>query len=246
VQVVALAGEDRVGPLDDLDVEVAAGPPPGPTSPSPVRRMRMPLSTPAGTLTVSVRPGADAPVAAALAARVLDDRAEAAAARAGAVVMTWPRNERCTCCTSPRPWQVSQVDGWVPGAVPWPVAGRADDGRLERELAVDAEGRLGEVALDADERVGALAHAAARPARAGAAAEEGVHDVAEAAEALRERRAGAAGPLDSGSPPRSTTCRFCGSDSTSYAAVTALKRSCASGSGLTSGAAGGPACGRPS
>ena len=153
----------------------------------------MPLSTPAGTLTVSVRRARTrpSPLHSPQGCSMTEPRPpQRGQAR---VVMTWPRNERCTCCTSPRPWQVSQVDGWVPGAVPWPVAGRADDGRLERQLAVDAERRLGQVALDADQRVGALAHPAARPARAGAAAEEGVHDVAEPAEALRERRAGAAG-----------------------------------------------------
>jgi hypothetical protein len=39
----------------------------------------------------------------------------------GRLAITWPRNERCTLCTSPRPLQVEQVVGWVPGAVPAPV-----------------------------------------------------------------------------------------------------------------------------
>ncbi len=34
--------------------------------------------------------------------------------------MTWPRNDRVTWLTSPRPLQTSQVVGWVPGAVPSP------------------------------------------------------------------------------------------------------------------------------
>ena len=38
----------------------------------------------------------------------------------GLVAMTWPRNDRVTWLTSPRPLQTSQVSGWVPGAVPSP------------------------------------------------------------------------------------------------------------------------------
>ena len=36
------------------------------------------------------------------------------------VVITWPRNERCTDCSSPVPPQVAQVRGDVPGAHPEP------------------------------------------------------------------------------------------------------------------------------
>src|ERR1700735_2357465 len=39
----------------------------------------------------------------------------------GLVAMTWPRNDRVTWLTSPRPLQTSQVSGWVPGAVPSPA-----------------------------------------------------------------------------------------------------------------------------
>ena len=35
--------------------------------------------------------------------------------------MTWPRKDRVTWQTSPRPRHMSQVCGWVPGAVPSPV-----------------------------------------------------------------------------------------------------------------------------
>src|SRR3712207_7433792 len=34
---------------------------------------------------------------------------------------TWPRNDRWTLCTSPRPRQVEHVSGCVPAAVPDPV-----------------------------------------------------------------------------------------------------------------------------
>src|SRR4051812_10721238 len=98
-----------------------AGPPPGPTSPWPVSRIRMPSSTPAGTLTGMVRRARTRPSPAQLGhgsgmtwpvpAQVGQVREET----------TWPRNERCTLCTSPRPPQVVQVAGWVPGAVPAPL-----------------------------------------------------------------------------------------------------------------------------
>ena len=38
----------------------------------------------------------------------------------GRMVRISPRNERCTCTVSPRPPQVSQVFGLVPGAAPSP------------------------------------------------------------------------------------------------------------------------------
>ena len=74
----------------------------------------MPLSTPAGTFTVRVRRARTrpsplhSPHGCSMTEPSPPQRGQAR------VVMTWPRNERCTCCTSPRPWQVSQVDGWVP------------------------------------------------------------------------------------------------------------------------------------
>ena len=38
----------------------------------------------------------------------------------GRDIITWPMKERVTWLTSPRPPQMSQVCGWVPGAVPSP------------------------------------------------------------------------------------------------------------------------------
>ena len=102
-----------------------------------------------------------------------------------------PRNDRCTCCTSPRPWQVSQVIGLrCPAAAPLAVADRAEHGGVDLELAGGAERRLGEVDVEPDQRVLAAAGprtraaAAAAGAAAGLAAEERVHDVGE-----REARA---------------------------------------------------------
>src|SRR5581483_11257172 len=96
------------------------GPPPRPTSPSPASWMCVPSSTPAGMRTLIVR-------------RV---RTRPSPSHSGhgrgmtvpkppqpghtLVVMTCPRNERVTWLTSPRPLQMSQVCGWVPGAVPSP------------------------------------------------------------------------------------------------------------------------------
>ena len=139
----------------------------------------------------------------------------------GRAVMTWPRKDRCTVCTSPAPLQVSQVSVEVPGAVPAPV-------HTEQRMAVSTvislrhPGRaLGEAEPDLEQGVGPGLHPTGRTAatRSPAAAEEGVHDVAEA-EALGTE-AGAPPPLppppaDSmGSPPRSTTWRLAGSESTS-------------------------------
>src|SRR3954470_18379165 len=110
---------------------------------------------------------------------------------------TWPRKPRCTLCTSPRPEHVEQVAGWVPGAGRGgggggggggagrgaaPGAHRAEDGGVDRDVLGDPEDRLVELELDGGERVPAGPGAAARPARRGPA-EEGVHDVAQSAEA---------------------------------------------------------------
>jgi hypothetical protein len=176
--------------------------------------------------------GADATVTAALAARVLDDRAEAAAARAGAGRhdLAEERALHLLHLAAALAGVAGRRVGARGGAAA--VAGRADDGRLERELAVGAEGRLGQVALDAQQRVGALAHAAAGRAAAPAAPPKKASMMSpRPPKPCVNGEPALPGPLDSGSPPRSTTCRFCGSDSTSYAAVTALKRSCAAGRG---------------
>ncbi len=107
--------------LVDLHVQVTGGPPPGPTSPSPASWIRVPLSTPAGILTVSV----------------LRERTRPSPAHSGhgfgtmvpkpwhcghgLDVMTWPRKDRVTCETSPRPRHMSQVCAEVPGAAPSPL-----------------------------------------------------------------------------------------------------------------------------
>jgi hypothetical protein len=89
----------------------------------------------------------------------------------GRAVTTWPRKDRWTDWTSPAPPQVSQVLTPVPSVVPAP-----------RQRSQTLEGQA-----EPDQRVGAGLDAAAGSAPASAAAsagraEEGVHDVAEAAE----------------------------------------------------------------
>src|SRR5690606_16329260 len=97
------------------------GPPPGPTSPSPDSGMRVPESTPAGILMVSDRR-----------VRTLPSPEHSPHGRGltvpypwhcghGRVVITWPRNDRCTWLTSPWPPHVGQVVSDDPGAVPSPL-----------------------------------------------------------------------------------------------------------------------------
>src|SRR5690606_11153718 len=105
-----------------------AGPPAGPTSPCAVSLMRVPVSTPAGTLTVIVRRLRTRPSpehSAHGSGMTVPNPWHAAH---GALVMTWPRKERATRWTVPRPWHTSHVRGDVPGRqhvpphVPHPTA----------------------------------------------------------------------------------------------------------------------------
>ena len=174
----------------------------------------MPVSTPAGILTVSVRRDRTrpSPEHSRHGSGITEPKPRQAAH--GRSVRISPRNDRCTCATSPAPRQVSQGSARVPGAAPVAVAGRADHGGVDLEVAGDAERRLGELDVEPDQRVlpaADRAAAAPAPARRGLAAEERVHDVG-------EREAGAlaeAGLPPNGSPPRSYAARFSGSDSTS-------------------------------
>ena len=99
-------------------------------------------------------------------------------------VTTWPRNDRWTLCTSPRPLQMSQRAVVVPGAQPWPEQSEHSTAVSTGSSRVTPVAHSSKRERHADERVGAGLHPAARaagtPADAAAAAEEGVHDVAEA------------------------------------------------------------------
>ena len=169
-----------------------AGPPPGPTSPWPASRMRMPSSMPAGTSTVLVRRARTRPSVPQVGhgdgiCSPVPPQAEQAR-----VVMTWPRNERCTDWISPAPPQVAQVRGLVPGAQPspWQVSHTmAVSTVISRRTPNAVSSSVSEML---QQRVGARPHPAAPAAAAAhraAAAEERLEHVAEPAEAA-ERAAG--------------------------------------------------------
>ena len=126
---------------------------------------------------------ADAAVTGALPARVGDDRAEAAAGRT--------RPQRADL-TEERPLHVGHLAGAATRLArdrvrargrTFAVAGRADDGGVDLELARDTERRLGQVDLEPDQRVLPAPHPGPRSAGGAArprlAAEERVHDVGE-------------------------------------------------------------------
>ena len=142
-----------------------------------------------------VRRDADAAVAGALRARLGDDLAGAGAGRADPAGHDLAEEAPLDALHLAAA-RAGRAGGRraCPGAVPAPVQVGAEDGGVDGEVLGDAEDRLVELQLDRDQRVAAGAGAAARPA-GGGAAEERVHDVAEAAEA---GAAEAAGPAAAG------------------------------------------------
>ena len=67
--------------------------------------------------------------------------------------MTLPSSERTVRWIWPVPWQMSQVAGEVPGCAARAVAGLAEHGRVDLEVAVRAEDDVLEVDLDAQQGV---------------------------------------------------------------------------------------------
>ena len=157
-------------------------------------------------------PGADPAVAAAVDARVGDDRAEALArgARPSRHHLAQERPgdllDLAAALADVAPAQGRAGLGALAGAR------RADDGRVDLDVAVRAEGRLDEVDLEPDHRVAPRALARPRAALRPGATEERVHDVGEA-EALAEAAAPAPGERVGAEVVASR--RFCGSESTS-------------------------------
>ena len=151
----------------------------------------MPSSTPAGTFTDTVRRARTRPSPPQLPHGCGITVPMPAQVGHGRLVITWPRKDRCTLCTSPRP--LAGVAGGRVGARrgAGAGAGRADHRGVDGEVPGGAERGLGQLQVQPDQRVRALPDPAARAARGGRA-EEGVHDVAEAAEAGAERAAGRA------------------------------------------------------
>ena len=142
----------------------------------------------------------------------------------GREVTTWPRNERCTLCTSPRPWQMSHMAGRVPGAQPEPL-------HSEHSTAVStARSRCTPLAHSSSVsciRISASAPGwtrlrGPRPRPPAPWPPKNASMMSPKPNALNGSPAPPAAPrpLPSGSPPRSTMRRFSGSDSTSYAALT--------------------------
>lgn len=83
--------------------------------------MRVPLSTPAGILTVRVRRDRTRPSPAHSGHGVGTTVPKPWHCGQGREVMTWPRKDRVTWDTSPRPRHMSQVCAAVPGAAPSPL-----------------------------------------------------------------------------------------------------------------------------
>ncbi len=161
VQVVAVPGEGGVRGDVDLDVEVA-----GRSAARADLALLGELDPGAGVdtggdLDGQGAPRADPAVAGALPARVGDDRAEAAAGRAGAQGADLAEERPLDVGDLAGARQVSHGIGWLPGAAPspWQVVQTTAVSTLSSRA--DAERRLGEIDLDPDQRV--LAAADPRP-----------------------------------------------------------------------------------
>ena len=130
------------------------------------------------------------------------------------VVITWPRKLRCTCCTSPAPRQVSHTVACVPGAVPSPV-------QVPQTTAVSRlSSRL--VPNTVSDRSHSMRIKASAPWRTRLRGPRPVPPPKNASmmsprppKPWENGLPALPGPEDRGSPPRSTTWRFCGSESTS-------------------------------
>ncbi len=193
VQVVALALEDRVRPLHDLQEQVtrraAARPDLALASKLDVRAVLHPR----GDADLDGAPGADPAIGVAFRAGPPDDRAEPAARRAR------PRRHHLA---QERPGHVADLTtaaadltGLRVGARCRALAGAGgtDHRGVYDQVPGRAERALGQVEVHPDGRVPAPPGPAARAARRRTGAEEGVHDVAERktgpAEATCSRRA---------------------------------------------------------
>jgi hypothetical protein len=134
----------------------------------------------------------------------------------GREVITWPRKDRVTWLTSPRPLQTSQVVGWVPGAVPSPEqVGHTTAVSTTRSLVVPNAH---------SDRSSSTRMVALRPRRARLRGPRGPAPPPKKASMMSlngnpaappKPPAPAAAPGANGSAPRSYIWRFSGSESTS-------------------------------
>src|SRR5919202_3262837 len=183
VQVLAVPGEDVVRPLGDLHVQVAGRTAAG-TDLAVAGEPDPHAVLDAGRdLDRDGPPGPHAPVATALETGLRDDLPGAGAGRAGAGGDDLAQEGALHALHLPAA-RAGGAGGRV-GAGRGAGAGArvAEDGGVDGDVLGGAEHRPVEVEVEPDERVTAGADPAARTPRAGPAAEEGVHDVAEPAEA---------------------------------------------------------------
>ena len=120
VQVVGLALEYGVRAVDDLKEQVTRRAAARPDLPLTGQLDVGPVLDPRGDPTLMVRRVRTRPSASHSGQGRRMTVPNPPHAGHGREVITWPRNERVTWLTSPRPPQTSQVSGWVPGAVPSP------------------------------------------------------------------------------------------------------------------------------
>src|SRR5215471_8989357 len=179
VEIVALALEDRVRPLDDLKEQVAGRPATGADLPLARELDVRPVLDARRDPDLDGAAGAYPAVRVALGAWPPDDGAVAAAGR------TRPGGHHLAeegpgdlAYLAPAGAHVAGL-GVGPGRGALARAGRADHGGVHHQLPGRPERAFGQVEIDPDGGVAAPAGAAARPPRARAGAEERVHDVAE-------------------------------------------------------------------
>ena len=154
-------------------------------------------------------------------------------------IITWPMNERVTWLTSPRPPQMSQVCGWVPGAVPSPE-------QVGQTTAVSTVSSL-VAPNEHSASSSSILIVALRPRCARLRGPRLVAPPPAAPKNWSSRSFSGLNPAPNGpapapavlaangSTPMSYIRRLSVSDSTSYAWVISLNRSWVSGSGFTSG-----------
>src|SRR6185312_608199 len=197
MEIVALALEDRVRPLHDLEEQVAGRPAAGADLPLARELDMRPVLDARRDPDLDGTAGAYPAVRVALGAWPPDDGAVAAAGgtRPGGHHLA-EEGPGDLAYLAPARAHVAGL-GMGPGRGALARAGRADHGGVHHQLPGRPERAFGEVEVDPDGGVAAPAGAAARPPRARAGAEERVHDVAEgepSAEPARPAGPGRPGP----------------------------------------------------
>jgi hypothetical protein len=192
-----------------------AGPPPGPTSPWPESRTRMPSATPGGTLAVMVRRARTRPSPPHWRHGSGMTSPTPRQTGHGRAVTTWPRKDRCTDWISPRPAQVSQTWAALPSAAPAPrhASHRTAVSTVSsRVTPVLHSSRVSSMRIRASEP-GCTRLRGPRPPPM--PPPKNASMMSPSPNPANGSRPPPPPPLPSGSPPMSTILRFCGSESTS-------------------------------